>query len=392
MKIEKLEQEIKKLISLINKLEKSSGFRLYRSLDEIYSHKNHMGAIMVDGILQAGINYDTVVKPRVEKIGIIKKAKTTKGFYAFYSRQGLEKLINFRGKKIETIKSLVNLFIKEKIDNPKELKKWIENNKNLKKLIMINGIGDKTVDYFKILVGIPTVAIDRHLINFLRKANISIGDYKKAREIINSTADKMKIGRALLDYSIWKYMSDKSKNEKEKRSKRLNINKIVTCSKKLKEPEKIDRNQRQIFWGKFIEKARSKELPYFNEFHNVDDGWGWICEGFGVPYISICLVATRNNARIEIFINSGDEKKNQEIFSLFNKYKNEIEKIFDDKLRWRDHGINGRPIKSKIIDYEYNGVNIDNKNDWDKIIDFFLDRVEKMNRAFREPIRELNNR
>ena len=212
-----MNKEIKKLILLINKLEKSSDSKLYKSFDEVYSHKNNMGAIIVDGILQAGINYDKVVKPRVEKIKKIKKAKTTKGFYSLYRKQELEKLIDFRGRKIDTIKSLVNLFIKERIDNPKELKKWLENDKNLEKLITINGIGEKTIDYFKILAGIQTVAIDRHLINFLEKANIKIGndDYEKAHEIISLTADKMKVDRALLDYSIWRHMSDKSKNNRK---------------------------------------------------------------------------------------------------------------------------------------------------------------------------------
>jgi len=207
-----MDKEIKKLILFINKL---SEFELYESLDEIYSHGNHMGAVIVDGSLQAGIKYDTVVKPRVKKIKKIKEAKTTKGFYSLYNEQGLEELINFRGKKIDIIKNLVNLFIREKIDIPEEFKKWLEDDRNLEKLIMINGIGEKTVDYFKILAGISTVAIDRHLINFLKKADIeiSINDYEKAQKIIILAADDMKIDRALLDYSIWRYMSDKSKNK-----------------------------------------------------------------------------------------------------------------------------------------------------------------------------------
>ncbi|MNW07169.1 hypothetical protein D3C71_2037230 [compost metagenome] len=75
----------------------------------------------------------------------------------------------------------------------------------------ISGVGAKTFDYFKILVGLETNAVDRHLENFIQDAGIKVSGYKKHQEIINQAADDMNIRRAVLDHSIWKYMSEKKR-------------------------------------------------------------------------------------------------------------------------------------------------------------------------------------
>ena len=49
-----------------------------------FGYNGHMGAIIIDGILQSGISYDTVVRPRVEKIRADFPSQTTSEFLAFY--------------------------------------------------------------------------------------------------------------------------------------------------------------------------------------------------------------------------------------------------------------------------------------------------------------------
>jgi len=200
-------KNISKLMSYIKDLE---DFRFYnqKEFKKEFFYCNHMGAIITDGVLQAGIKCETVVRPRLKELVKYKKAENTSGFYNLYNQKKLENLINFKGKrKIKTIKDIVELFIKEKIEMPADLKEWFLKDKNTEKLILIYGVGDKTVDYFKILSGISNNAIDRHIINFLLKANIKVENYKEAHNIINKTADYLKINESLLDYSIWKYMS-----------------------------------------------------------------------------------------------------------------------------------------------------------------------------------------
>ena len=68
----------------------------------------------------------------------------------------------------------------------------------------------------RILVGIPSAAIHRHLIDFLRRAGIQVDDYTEAKQIIEATADLLGIHRSFLDHSMWRFMSSGKKNDKQK--------------------------------------------------------------------------------------------------------------------------------------------------------------------------------
>ena len=63
------------------------------------------------------------------------------------------------------------------------------------------------MDHFKIMVGVSTSAIDRHLLNFLGLAGLVSSDYLQAQAIINAAADLLSIDRACFDHSIWQFMS-----------------------------------------------------------------------------------------------------------------------------------------------------------------------------------------
>lgn len=208
-------KDIKKLASYIKNLK---DFKFYNGEEfkkEFFYH-DHMGAIIADGILQQGLKWEDVVKPRLKELVKIKKAETTTGFYNFYNKKGLEILIDFKNKrKIKAIKCIVDLLIKEKVETPINLNKWLRQDENIEKLKNIYGVGDKTTDYFKILAEIPNSAVDRHLMNFLRKAKIEVKTYTEAHRIINKTADSSKRNKSLFDYSIWKYMSSIDKRRKK---------------------------------------------------------------------------------------------------------------------------------------------------------------------------------
>jgi len=196
------------LLKYINNL---SDFKIIQP--EIVMPYNHMGATITDTILQAGTKWETVVKPRILKLLKHTEAKTTKGFFNFFlDINGLKKILCWQDQeKPERILGLTNFFIKEKINNETNLKKWLKKDENITEIKKLRGIGNKTADYLKILSGISTSAIDRHLIKFLQNAgiNININQYLLAQEIINKTAKLKKVKKSLLDHSIWKYMSNK---------------------------------------------------------------------------------------------------------------------------------------------------------------------------------------
>ena len=174
----------------------------------------HMGATITDAMLQAGLNYNAVVKPRVERLLKYPEAVTTSGFFELTRRVDIKTLLTWGdSEKPNRILAVTNLFINEKIETEKQLAVWLGNESNLSKLDDIKGVGNKTLDYFKMLSDIPTPAIDRHLSNFLTNAGISFNGYTEAKEVISKAADLMGKDRSLLDHSIWKYMSSKKKRK-----------------------------------------------------------------------------------------------------------------------------------------------------------------------------------
>lgn len=173
---------------------------------------NHMGATISDAILQSGLNYKTVVKPRVDEI--LEKypdAKTTSAFLRILNEIGPNKLLRWQdSEKPNRVLELVNLFIAEGIENEKQLEIWLKDKKHIALLEKVRGVGNKTIDYIKLLSGSrSTSAIDRHLLGFISEAGISVNGYSEAKDVINGTADLIGRDKSLLDHSIWKYMSDK---------------------------------------------------------------------------------------------------------------------------------------------------------------------------------------
>ncbi|MCP4428163.1 MAG: hypothetical protein GY803_27055 [Chloroflexi bacterium] len=178
-----------------------------------YADYDHMGAIITDGILQAGIKYDTVVYPRVRRlIQEHPQAQTTSAFASLMQREGLASLINWKGqRKLNTIQALTQFFIEKGIETEADLRRWLQDKTNLDRLAQINGIGPKTIDYFQLLVGIPTIAVDVHLFRFLEMAGLPVPHYDQAQQLYSEAAALLGWDTAVLDHSVWQYMSQRAK-------------------------------------------------------------------------------------------------------------------------------------------------------------------------------------
>ena len=198
-----IKDKASKLVEFVRKL---SDFIIVTEKDGIY---HHIGATIADAVLQANMRYETHVRPRIARIRMmfpgaatisgLKKMLTERTANDFLDWQGIDRATRFQ--------SIVDLFDSENIETEDDLRDWLLDNRNLLKLRMIHGIGPKTIDYFKILTGIQTCAIDRRLLDFLKQAGIQVSGYDEAKEIINLSADIMAVPRAYLDQSIWEYMS-----------------------------------------------------------------------------------------------------------------------------------------------------------------------------------------
>lgn len=184
---------------------------------EVCPYRDHIGALFTDAILQAGVNYRRVVLPRVERVlSSFPEAKTVSSFSNVLNLYGVKDVLRWNNTaKIQRMKDLISFCMVHAIETASDLTGFLNNEAGEEHLKAINGIGDKTCDYLKRLLGFDTVAVDRHIRNFLVDANIMVEDYVEIKEVVEFTADIMDINRRALDYSIWSYMSHNRDNVEE---------------------------------------------------------------------------------------------------------------------------------------------------------------------------------
>lgn len=154
-------------------------------------------------------NYKRIVRPRAQRI-LREYARET-------SLQDLKRLLQkidvweflkWKGpQKCKTFRDVLNLLLKEGVNTEDDLRTWLQWDDSKAKLLEIDFIGPKTVDYLKVLVGLDEAAMDLHLFRFLEGAGLGKLSYERAKEVIHQTADSMGWKRADLDHSIWRYMS-----------------------------------------------------------------------------------------------------------------------------------------------------------------------------------------
>lgn len=120
----------------------------------------------------------------------------------------VQEFLNWQGtRKPGVFLELVNLLSCEGLDSEEDLRNWLFLEENKEKFFAIRFIGEKTADYLKILVGLPNVAIDRHLLNFIELANLGKLTYGLAHQLLHQATQLMNINPSHLDHSIWLYMA-----------------------------------------------------------------------------------------------------------------------------------------------------------------------------------------
>ena len=200
---ETLHQKVSTLASYIRSL---PDFAVDESLAET---PDHIGAIIVDAILQSGMNYEAIVRPRVDSLRAEHpEARTTSGFLALAEAVGLETLIRWNGKvKTERIVAVAQFLQNEGIETRDSLRGWLAQQGNVDRLRQLPGIGNMTADYFKMLAGIETIAPDGLILRFVRQAGIKSGPYLESREMLEELARRLSVNPIALGFSIWRYMA-----------------------------------------------------------------------------------------------------------------------------------------------------------------------------------------
>ena len=211
-KLGELEEKGKMFAKYLNLL---NGFEI---VDAETPHK-HVGAVIIDGVLQVGKDYEKLVRPAVDKILKYEEARTVSGFIRLLSENELGRLINFKTPKTKyDLLRVANFFANKELDTFAQLYDWLKPEEHRDQLLAMkhdpNGaifsVADKTADYFRRVVGHwDAVAVDTNTRRLLDRAGIVSMyshkyEYKEKRTIVQLAALNLKHWPIDLDASIYK--------------------------------------------------------------------------------------------------------------------------------------------------------------------------------------------
>jgi len=176
-------------------------FEIVPRMDDPYGH---MGATLTDAVLQSGIDYNSVVRRRVDQIqSDYPSARTTSEFARILRDDGVETILRFKGRKPRTLLALVSLLVENRVEREHDLLVWLRNPDNFARVKGIKGIKNKTANYLRILSGDPdAIAVDVRLLAFLAEAGVPTSDFTEAESVIREAAKLLGVEPARLDKSM----------------------------------------------------------------------------------------------------------------------------------------------------------------------------------------------
>lgn len=204
MKIKKCAKQVAEYID-------SLSLEFYEVNSPVY---DHIGAVITDAILQPGMNYYTVVFPRVQYIlKTFPQAKTTIDFWEIISFHGSSKILSWSGSvKPKRLENLTTFLIENGVYTVNALNKWLSYELNIEEISKLSGIGPKTTNYLQKLVGLDEIAVDRHLKRFIARSGVNAHNYAETKSIFEETASILGVSCASLDQAIWGFESSFRKN------------------------------------------------------------------------------------------------------------------------------------------------------------------------------------
>lgn len=131
--------------------------------------------------------------------------------------------------------------------------------------------------------------------------------------------------------------------------------------------------ERLNFWNRFNEVLISRNKP-FNVRKATTDHWYDVALGISEAHISITLVNKTNSIGIEVYIND-----NKELFDSLYSVSEEIENELGFNMDWQR--LDNK--KASRIIYYISGLDFDNHENYDELINEVIDKVILIKRAFR---------
>ncbi|WP_428428789.1 hypothetical protein [Pararhizobium sp.] len=182
---------------------KEMGADLHRF--EIRPLYDHMGALLADSVLQAGLNYNSVVRPRI--LAILTEypgLSRTSDLLELVGRGKTSAFLNWtHQEKVGRFDALVLFLGDASVEHVDDLKERLQDGGFATALRGVRGVGPKTVDYMGCLVGMDSVAVDRHVRTFAKRVGVMEDDYDFLKNVFCYAADLLSVSRREFDAWVW---------------------------------------------------------------------------------------------------------------------------------------------------------------------------------------------
>jgi hypothetical protein len=186
-------------------------------------NSGHVGAVLAESALQAGLNYETVVVPRVKRfIKEYPSASTVSGLLDVLRINETSVVLGIKNaRKCATFRALAELLRDEGVESGTDLRTWLEGTASRPKLLRVHGVAIKTAAYMRLLTGLASIAVDVHLRRAAAEAGVRRNDADLER-LYTIAAERERIPLADVDGSLWQDGSEKSRTKRSRRRKPFN--------------------------------------------------------------------------------------------------------------------------------------------------------------------------
>ena len=142
---------------------------------------------------------------------------------------------------------------------------------------------------------------------------------------------------------------------------------------------------RRQFWADAIKAMQASPS---NLYQNISPGISsWISAGSGVRGLGLNLVATKDYARAELYIDRGEFDENKQIFDLLEREREAIESDFGGRLIWER--LDSK--RASRIKAETTG-NVYDQEQWPNMIAFMVDAMVRLEKSLKVRVQKITGK
>ena len=142
---------------------------------------------------------------------------------------------------------------------------------------------------------------------------------------------------------------------------------------------------RQAFWTKALEELRARNVSRFENISPSTEHW--LSCATGVSGCIYSLIFSKNEARVELYLQRSDASENKWIFDQLERKRQEFEGRFGHGFQWQR--LDDKKASRICHSHPFDGFSREN---WPEMIEWLCQHIVRLDEVFSEPLMRLNQR